>query len=108
VALVPTKKDLFCEVDLNGNQDDAKILEDFCLINADSKRIHEAWSHIICSISDRQIPTVLTEKTLSFLVENEIALIDLGHLQLSDEWLQKIYDKDNRCIEALQTIELRK
>jgi len=50
----------------------------------------------------------LTKYTIDYLIENQIALQDLGHLQLNSEILMKIYNKDNRCKEALQTVQNRK
>ena len=112
LALVPTKKDLFHDIELQGTSDEVQMLEDFCNIKAKRKRIHAAWDFIISSIIDKfymfEYLDFLTEKTISYLVENKIALITLGHLRLSDEWLLKIYEKDNLCTEAIQTVELRK
>ena len=48
------------------------------------------------------------ERLIDYLIENQIALQDLGHLQLNSEILMKIYNKDNRCKEALQTVQNRK
>ncbi len=111
LALVPTKKDLFHDIDLQGTTDEIQMLEEFCNINAKKNRINEAWEHIIYSINEKfyelEKLDFLTEKIISYLVENEIALISLGHLKLSDEWLLKIYEKNNRCLEAKKTIESR-
>jgi len=111
LSLVPTRKNLFHDIELQGTADEIQMLEEFCDIKAKKNRINEAWRHIIYSINEKfyklERLDFLTEKIISYLFENEIALISLGHLQLSDEWLLKIYEKDNRCIEAKKTIELR-
>lgn len=55
-----------------------------------------------------ELSDFLSETILNYLIENDIELIGLGHLQLSDDWLRRTYNRNNSCIEALQTIELRK
>ena len=114
ITLASTKKDLhYYEILLNGTVEETQMLEVFCTVKMKSTRRDLAWGYIIYHINEKfhssdDITYFFTEKTLNFLIENEIELISLGHLKLSDEWLLKIYEKDNRCTEALQTVELRK
>jgi len=107
-----------CEIEFKNTSYEKAILEKFCESKISTEIRSYAWREIIDYFDeflyDNKIDDIknteafFTEKTLNFLIDNEIALISLGHLQLSDYWLQKIYDKDNRCTEALQTIEERK
>jgi len=102
------------EINYNGTPNEKQMLEDFCNEKKKIKRwdYDWAWSAITDTIHEKLYPTDMTdsftEKTLNFLIDNKIALGSLCHMQLRDEWLLKIYEKDNRCVEALQTVELRK
>ena len=112
LVLVPTKKDLhYYEICFDGIVDETQMLEDFCKSEIKKSRFEKAWNVILDSMNDKFQPAdmtyLFTEETLNFLIDNNIELISLGHLQLSDYWLRRIYEKDNRCEEALQTIKKR-
>jgi hypothetical protein len=111
IALVPTKKSLFHEIAIYGTTDETQMLKELCKTSANRKRLCLAWSLILHDIHESLYPHDVTEflsdEVLEYLIAEEIELITLGHLQLSNKWLLKIYEKDNRCIEALQTVELR-
>ncbi len=104
--------DLFQHIKFSDSYNEAKILESFCKTDLSRKkdkiRFREALSTILNELADQYYPedmtNCFTEETLLYLIENNIALDDLAHLQLADIWLEKIYDKDNNCIEALQTL----
>ena len=113
IELVKKGKAFFnIEIQIENTEMETKILEEFCSVKINKEKYNEAWSIIFDAIAEyfypKDMTTFFSYYTLDFLINNEINLNDLAHLQLSDEWLQKIYDKDNGCIEALQTIELRK
>ena len=102
-----------CEILLQGTAEETVLLQKFCKARIKVGIRAHAWYEIIYWIAEnfsqiKDPTTFIGVETLNFLIDNEIDLIGLGHLQLSDYWLQKIYDKDNRCIEALQTIQARK
>ena len=58
-----------------------------------------AWSIII----DRIDSSMLSDELIDILCQQKIELISLGHKNLSSKNLLKIYDKENNCIEALQS-----
>lgn len=58
-----------------------------------------AWSIII----DRIDSSMLSDELIDILCQQKIELISLGHKNLSSKNLLKIYDKENSCIEALQS-----
>lgn len=107
---------LFQSIEFVDPYNEAKLLESFCKTDISKKRIKrrfiEALSTILNAMADAYYPhdvtNCFTEETLAYLIEHNIALTDLAHLQLSDAWLQRIFDKDNSCVEALQTIQKRR
>lgn len=109
---VPKKKELFCDITIKGTKEEIRLLEKFCEVKVINTRYKVAWSYILYSVAESlgfyKTDNFLSDKILNHLIDNDIALIDLGHFNLSDQWLQKIYDKNNDCEEAMQTIELRK
>lgn len=112
IKLVLSNENIFMDIYCEGIEKEAIELEKLCDLNIKRERLVMAWSTIISCLIEKYyhkaIFTFLTDKTLNFLINNSICLIDLGHLNLSDEWLNKIYNADNRCWEALKTIEKRK
>ena len=108
---VQSKISLFCEISFSKTADETEMLKNFCKTCLTDRRREEAWSQIIYSLNEtfypQDITDFLSQEVLEFLVENKISLNSLGHLQLSNQWLLKIYEKDNNCIEALQTIVRR-
>ena len=112
ISIVPTKEDLHREILLVDAVAERRLLDDFCKIKARRGRVEEAWSYILHAIADKNYPSDMTpslsDETLNYLIDKKINLCGLGHMQLPDIWLQKIFERDNNCIEALQTIEARK
>jgi len=100
------------EIELGDKISDAKSIERLCRSDLSNELQMWAWSCILNAIADKYYPedmtNCLTKYTIDYLIENQIALQDLGHLQLNSEILMKIYNKDNRCKEALQTVQNRK
>lgn len=90
IVFLPTKRE---------NED---ALLKFCQrdITVRYKRI---WELIFNNIPE----DYLNDDILGFLVNNDIGLVELSHLSLSDEWLLRIYEKDEFCVEALFTVGLR-
>jgi len=112
LLLIPTRRNLFYNIVINGEPDEKQMLEDLCNLHAKNERLNEAWNEIFYSLNENfcqldDVTHFFTEKTLNFLINNELALCSLGHLQLSDEWLLKIYEKDDYCVEALLTVAKR-
>lgn len=107
-----TSKKIKNPVLLKGTADETQMLEKLCHLNITRQRLCEAWSWLIHDINETFYPYDVTDfftaNTLNYLIDNKISLNELGHLQLRNEWLQRIYDKDNSCIEAMQTIQARK
>ena len=108
-AVLAKKKNIFCEIEIDGSFD-KKELKKLCNLKINRKRLVLAWSLIIDFINDnfnQEAHEFLTPEILEFLIGNSICLKDLGHLNLSDEYLRLIYDKDKSCWEALETIKKR-
>ncbi|MBU1019770.1 MAG: hypothetical protein KJ847_01035 [Firmicutes bacterium] len=107
IKRVKTSKDLHVELILLGSEKEKQIVNEFHSMKISHKRFNDAWNVILHAIDDRFSDydeiDFISDETISFLLENDIALCDLGHLKLSNYWLIKIYEKDDSCIEALQT-----
>jgi len=102
-----------CEILLQGTAEETLMLKRFRKKRIKKNLRFYAWQEIIYWIGEKlsyleDVAGFFGEEILNFLIDNEIDLIGLGHLLLPDEWLMKIYNKDNHAIEALQTVELRK
>ncbi len=111
IELMKGKEDIFIDISCEGTYEESLALEQLCNLEIERERLLVGWSTIIsCLIEkfhNKRIVTFLTDKTLDYLINHKICLIDLGHLNLTDKWLGKIYDTDNRCWEALKNIEKR-
>lgn len=83
-------------------QENTDILVKFCQREITAQNI-QIWALILDQISE----DYLNDDILGFLLDNNIHLVALSHLSLSSEWLLKIFEKDNSCVEALETVSLR-
>lgn len=106
LRVVKTRKSLFCniEIDETFNSDTLSAL---CDLKINRERLTEAWDRVIDVLNEKffdDAENYLTPSILEFLIDNEIALIGLGHLRLPDKYLKTIYEKDNRCWEALKNM----
>ena len=112
IGEVFSNSDLFQNIECEGTIQESNALERICDPKIPRKRLEMALAIIIDCIaekfSDGRILDFLSDKTLNFLIDNRICLIDLGHLNLDDKWLQKIFETDNRCWEAQCTLEERR
>jgi hypothetical protein len=100
-----TKKSPFCKIEIDSIK--SQDLNELCDLSIGKKRLYVAWSLIIDIINDKfqkEVNSILTPKIVEFLIENNICLSDLGHLKLKNEYLEKIYEKDRTCWEALKNI----
>jgi hypothetical protein len=107
-----SNSEIFHEIECEGTYKESKALEKLCNMKINRERLEIAWSTIISCLIDKYHKETevkfLTKKTLNFIINNRICLIDLGHLNLKDKWLTKIYKADFRCWEARRTLEERK
>jgi hypothetical protein len=118
VEKLNTKEDIwpngtyFAGISFAGTSDETALLKQICKIKLGKRRRELAWSLILGEICEtlysNDMTDFISEDVFNYLLENEIELLTLGHLQLKDEWLLEIYKKDSRCIEALQTIVQRR
>ena len=104
-----TKEDVFCKEELLVEDDfDTNLLLKLCSSDLLDDRHRLAWDMIVSAVAekfkDSQIVDFFSENILEFLIENQIALSGLSHIRLPKKYLQKIYEKDNRCWEALKNI----
>ena len=104
-----TNKDVFLKKELQIEKDfNANILLLLCSKNILEERLKVAWEMIISAFvekfKDAIVGEFFPEEVLNFLIENDIALGGLSHLRLPERYLIKIYEKDNRCWEALKNI----
>ena len=107
IELVKSNKEFFnVDIIIKNTKKESKLLEEFCTTNINKQKYEEAWSIILDAIAEHFYPhdmtSFFTEKTLNYLIDNNVNLNDLAHLQLDNKWLKKIYQKDKRCIEALR------
>jgi len=107
--ILTSKKDPFKKLEFDDSFDKNE-LKKLCNLKIKKKRLIVAWSLIIDILNDNlsceKIQEFFTEDVLNFLIDNEICLCDLGHLILPVEYLEKIYEKDNSCWEALENIKI--
>lgn len=90
---------------LNDDQnEDIKLIESICYDEKYKLKINNIWDKIYHKLDEEYF----SDKILNFLVNNDIHLIELSHSKIANEWLLKIYLKDNYYIEALQTVAIRK
>ena len=106
--VVGTTKEIFCKISIEKNFDRKQLLK-LCDLQIPKERLIVAWSLIIDKIDEEFFKekeiSLLSEEVLDFLIDNNICLMDLAHLRLPIQYLQKIYNKDQNCWEALKTIE---
>lgn len=111
VSIVLNGKNIINEVVIDDDIENKVLMERLCDISIGVNRLNEAWSWLLHDINEKYYPSDMTnlfnDKILTFLINNQIALNSLGHLQLDNKWLNEIYMKDNKCIEALMTVEKR-
>ena len=105
-----TNKDVFCQDELLIEDNfDVKLLLKLCPSELPDSRLKVAWDMIVSAVAekfkDSQLVDFFPESILEFLIENKIALSGLSHIRLPKKYLQKIYEKDNRCWEALKNIQ---
>jgi hypothetical protein len=104
-------KSLDVYLKIEGSIEEQALIRELCTFNVTHQRLTIAWGIIINAIDDRfsnsEVVTFLPDEVLEYLVNNNIALCDLGHLRLEDKWLVKIYRKNKSCIESLQTLVIR-
>ena len=104
-----TNKDVFCQDELLIEDNfDVKLLLKLYPSELPDSRLKVAWDMIVSAVAekfkDSQLVDFFPESILEFLIENKIALSGLSHIRLPKKYLQKIYEKDNRCWEALKNI----
>jgi len=111
IKLAQEGKSLDYELKISFSNEEKYMIEDFCQAEVPESNLYEAWSTIIGAIDEAIYPAdktdFLTNNALNFLIKNKIELASLGHLPLDNKWLLKIYETDNTCIEALQTVAIR-
>ena len=112
IKSVMTGHDAHRDIIIEGTEREKELLDKLCDIIMPENKTIEIWEEILGGILDSpgmiDHNTILSKKVLNYLIDNDIALITLGHFQLDEQWLQKIYDRNNRCTEALLTIKKRK
>ena len=84
------------------NEENARLLRQFCQAKI-SRHYISAWEILI----EQLPPAFLSDEILTFLIDNRIGLDLLGHKDLSNDLLLKIYNADNGCDEALLTVARR-
>lgn len=104
-----TKKDVFCKEELLIQDDfDTALLLKLCSRDLSHDRLKLAWDMIVSAVAekfkDEHVVEFFPESVLNFLIEHEIALSGLAHIRLPKKYLQMIYEKDNRCWEALKNV----
>lgn len=104
-----TNIDAYCEEEIHINDDfDSTALIKLCTKDIPRRRLVLAWNMIISAVAEKfknfQSVGFFPEAVLDFLIENEIALCGLSHIRLPKNYLIKIYEKDNRCWEALKNM----
>lgn len=107
IELVKNNEEFFdVDIVIENTKKESQLLEEFCTTSINKRKYEEAWSIILDAIAEHFYPhdmtSFFTEKTLNYLIDNGVNLNDLAHLQLDNEWLTKIYQKDKSCIEAIR------
>jgi beta-glucosidase/6-phospho-beta-glucosidase/beta-galactosidase len=101
-------KEIFCTITIEQNFSWQELTK-LCNMSISKENLIVAWSLIIDAILEKykneKTIDFIPFEVIEFLIDNNICLIDLGHLKLPVEYLQKIYDKDNECWEALENIK---
>ena len=103
--VVNTRKNIFCQVTINDGFDKTKLLK-ICDLRIPRERLIEAWDMIIDTLNDKSMYDFLPPEVIEFMITNNICLCGLGHLKLANHYLQRIYDKDNSCWEALKNMQM--
>ena len=84
-------------------------LDKLCDLSIPKKALHVTWGTILYAIAEKfheeKEVSILSPKILDFLIENEIALLELSHIWLSSKYLLRIYEKNPKCWEALRKVE---
>jgi hypothetical protein len=111
VNRVFTSENLDVNIECLGVNEEVIYLLKLCDICIKKERLNEAWQNIIDCVAEKfaneEVNTFFSSDILSFLIDNQIDLIGLGHLRLEDKWLIKIIEREPRCWEAKHTLEER-
>lgn len=99
-----THKNIFCKLSIS-DKFCWELLWSLCDLRLDQRRLSTAWSLIIDAISDRDMDNKIPTGVIEFLINNNICLKDIGHLKISNKFLEEIYKKDNSCWEAKLNIK---
>ncbi len=110
--VLSTHKDIFCKEELSIDENfDTSLLLKLCSNNIPKERLVVAWDMIVSAVAekykDEQNVMFFPETVLDFLIEMEIALSGLSHIGLPEKYLQRIYEKDQRCWEALKKLTIK-
>ncbi len=106
LRVVKTRKSVFCKIEIDETFNSATLAA-LCDLKIKRERLNVAWAVIIDVLNEKffdEAINYLTSSILEFLIDNEIELVGLGHLRLPNKYLKTIYEKDNRCWEALKNM----
>ena len=112
--ILAEEKKAFSEPEVISFQvDDWKILEKFSYRIKEKKHFTDVWEDILDQLNDftvnqkTDVNLFLTPKTLDNLIQENVLLSTLSHMDLPTKYLIKIYEKNNKNFEGLITVYLR-
>ena len=91
---------IFC----NRQQEEKQAMVDLMKSDIDKRVEIDTWAQVINAISEEYINesvhSFIPESCMNYLIENEIDLIGLSHLNLERKWFIKILDINDSIWEA--------
>lgn len=101
------EKRFFSSLEMDFSEQEQILLDQFCDSEIDIQNKNIAFSCILDVIMDNGKEEVLNETLIHKLINKEIALSTLAHLNLNDKWLIAIHQKNHWLFECMITVYKR-
>lgn len=100
-------KAFFSPIEMDFSEKEQLLLEQFSDLDINRANKEVVFTCVLDEIMDNGKESILNNKLLNSLIDQEIALSSLSHMNLKDEYLIKIFNRNKNHYECMLTVYRR-